>query len=363
MCENISENVNFYECYIVRENFNYLLSGECEIVAKFLIFALNKFMPLGVPCISQLTAARDALNRIQSNLDQNLNDQDIYLQASNKFYAMIAHVGIGKLPKDDNTHNVRPVINTMELLNMENQLVNQIETVLKALEQSDSLHDFCINYLEIQLSPIERNEHEAFLSQFGFDKDDLNRIKCVLKVNKPIWDTNYRSDIANEHYLFHVTDPQNMIEILKNGLVPISPHFHFTIRWLGHGIYFSGSVKPIMSSGEAMCILVCRVALGEIKALEFLKYNEKIDYWYPLERGGKNALLQKGDSYKTQYTFNETLNAKVLSLRTKKNPGQEDHKWRPDDEFLVQNGNQVKIEYIIQLNEIESAQYIIQEAK
>lgn len=93
--------------------------------------------------------------------------------------------------------------------------------------------------------------------------------------------------------------------------------------------------------------------MGEIKVLDILKYNEKNDFWYPLEKYGKQSLLQKGDSYKTEYTFNKTLNAKVLSLRKKKNPVDQDHKLRPEDEFLIQDANQAKIEYIIQFKDTE----------
>lgn len=165
-------------------------------------------MPLGVPDRKQLIAAREALDRIGVNINQNDSDHETFVRESNKFYAMMPHVGVGKLPKDDSNtvQNNRPVIKTIELVNMENQLINQIESVLDALQQNNSVDNFCANFLEIQFEPVRKSECKELLSNFNFDSDDVKQIENVLKVNKPIWDANYRSDLTNHYYLFYTID-------------------------------------------------------------------------------------------------------------------------------------------------------------
>lgn len=207
--------------------------------------------------------------------------------------------------------------------------------------------DYIYNsYFNINLKPIETNtdEYEQFRNNFGVDG-----IRRLFKVEKPEWTNNFQDDIGNHHYLFHSTSLVNTVNILKDGL-QIAPRHAFSYnRWLGRGIYFHGSVIATNSYKQKInnrIVLICRVALGNIKIAERCPFNQKPNYVFPLE-SGKHSIRQLG-SEQSEFEFNNAINA-YLPTGTKRLNGQWG-KWEPYDVFLVQNVNQVKIEYIIDLS-------------
>lgn len=310
-------------------------------IVKFIEYILDTYMPIGIYNLNQINDARSILNKPSVGTTQN----------SNSFYQMIHHAGWSDFEKGN-----RPPITKLKM-----EMLDILESVIKALEEGvkssgiNVLDHFCNEYLQIELKPISDSTEFTLCSAlegYGF----VN----LFKIEKNAWNLQFESAIGKDHFLFHATRAGNMIGILKDGLLPAPTYVNSINRWLGKGIYFFGSYEAAHKYAERnFCdiILVCRVALGNSVIISECRYNEDPNFKYPLPTN-KHSITQLGKKYRTVFKLNNDLQANIAIAQTFIQC--DSHSNYVDfDEFVVQNKNQVKIEYLVWVNHLVTNSYII----
>lgn len=338
-----------------------------KCIAEFIERMIDAYMPFGIFNSEGLSDARRVLTEIQLVLSGGRPIPDLYekklRKKSNQFYQMIPHI-------EFNFCRPRklPLIDTLTLCRNKMELIDRLEAVMGALEagrQTENMNplDFIYNnFMDADLRPIETEhaDYTTFVNEFSIEHTEM--IKCLFSMkfrHEPTTSTDERLT-ENVHYLFHATHSNNMIDILRDGL-RIAPNHVFSYnRWYGCGIYFYGDFKAVYQHANRLrqkIILVCRVELGNIEILEdcnnIYRYpNEP----YPLQ-DGKNSLKVCGRLTRSSFQFNDNFSAFVPLKSYSTHSVMEklsivsESSYRLDDEFVVLHENQVKIQYIIELND------------
>lgn len=336
-------------------------------VAVFLNRILDNYMILGIPNVQELNGAREVLRQIGESInsrpmrersdiiDENHHLHEFIFNQSNEFYQMIPHVGPGYF--SDIRRGFRPPIETEHIWRAKTEVLQRLETVLNIIEsgiQAEGVHPLdylCDNLLQTRITPIPTNEYGSFIKDFDISSKDSALIKGVFKVHKDTWDANFRNDIKKHHYLFHTAHMSKMMDILRDGLKVAPSHVVSLNRWLGKGIYFFGNSKAIFSyAGKLKCdvVLVCRVAMGETEIMKRNYDYRPPNYMHELD-DGKHSIRSLGRGYESTFDWNDEKNAYLPTGVD--STGEKGSHYDEHDEFLVQNEDQVKIEYIIELND------------
>lgn len=360
---------NYHEVNADHVNFASLFSTQPktklnESEVAFLSRVLDEYMPVGIPRLQELNNARKLLSEIEALIKSRPADDrnravdksdDLYakiIEKSSRFYEMIPHIGNGY--SKDIRKGPRPPIETTALCQSKKQTINQIQSVLQAIQTQNSqpLKYFCEDFLNVELTPIRKTDYKhEVIELFKFEKGNDVRFKNVFKVQKAAWNERFKSGIGNEHYLFHVTHLHSMIGILRGGLKILPTYAHSINKWLGRGVYFFGHSEGAFNFAKGRrIILICRVALGNSKVLEKFIYNDDLNRVYKLEEG-ENSLKAEGSVYRSKFAFDKRYRANLPDeLKQVAKPESVFSNFDRYDEFLVQDENQVKIEYIIELH-------------
>lgn len=331
-------------------------------IAEFIERMVDAYMPLGIFNSAGLNDARNVLYEIPRSLSSHsaANQIDI-IEKSNQFYKMIPHIEFNF----DQPRKLPP-ISTPECRRNKVELIEHIEAVTEAIQTgrrmgNRNVLDFIYHeFMNVELKPIlrEHSDYEAFTGNFSID--DSRPIKSLFSSRKPHLpaDSEVENTIGNVHYLFHSTHLANLIDILREGLRVAPNHVFSYNRWYGRGIYFYGNFKAAHHHANRLkqkVILVCRVALGNVETIENNLYMNPNDL-YQLQ-SDKSSLKASGSLHESRFEFNESYraylpsspNSDVEPLEMLNILGKSSY--RHDDEFLVQHQNQVKIEYVIELND------------
>lgn len=352
LCVHLQHYCGYYRMKIVFQNANHLQyiraqpkSQLNESVSKFLERMIDRYLPLGVPKYRQINEALTKLSEILRVTSEEPKDEetlekrkDLIIYLSNTYYEMMAHPsGRGQKQTDPNPNqsrkiNCRPPVHNIHLLTGKIEHVNIQILFIEAVEQGiqtknlNPLDYIYHKYLSVNLWPINSGtwEYCQFISYFRLISIS-NRLRSVFNVDKREWAERFRRDIGNQRYLFHSTHSANLVNILKNGL-QIAPNHVFSYnRWAGKGIYFHDRVDAAHSYARRLnhhIILVCYVALGNMEIIENCQFNKNPNYTHPLP-WNKQSLKQLGTGRSSFEQY---------------------------DEFIVQNEDQVKIEFILELS-------------
>lgn len=348
LCVHLQHYSGYYRVQIVFQNANHLQYARGQpksqlsaCVVEFVKRIIDRYVPLGIPKYRQIEEILTKLSEILRVLCESKFEIIVYL--SNTYYEMMAHPsGRGHKQTDPNPNrkNCRPPLDNIGLLTGKIEHMDHHISLIEAVEQGiqaenlNPLDYIYHNYLNVNLWPINSGtwEYRQFISYFGLASIS-SRLKSVFKVKKREWTERFRCDIGNQCYLFHSTHSANAINILKNGLQIAPKHVFSYNRWAGKGIYFHDGIAATHSYAQRLnhhIILVCWVALGNMEIIEKCQFNKNPNYVHPLPCN-KHSLIQlgSGQSYFEQY-----------------------------DEFIVQNVDQVKIEFILELQETETASHV-----
>lgn len=334
-------------------------------IAGFIERMINACLPLGIPNSTGLNDARNILNEIRQSLLSNqpngASNDRFLIEKSNKFYQMIPHIEFNfaqpkKLPK----------LNTEQLCNDKNTMIDHLEAVTGTIHtgrQTENINplEFVYNsYMNVELVPIlrEHSEYGAFITDFSIENSQ--HIKWLFSKRNHSTTSTDGNMSENFHYLFHSTHLGNMIDILKGGLRVAPDHVFSYNRWYGRGIYFYGDFGAAYHHANRVkqkIILVCRVAMGNIEILEnnVDKYTSSNSV-YPLG-ADNNSLQVYGSLSRSSFEFDQNYGAflprkpeitveplEMLKILCRSS-------YSHSDEFVVQQENRVKIEYIIELND------------
>lgn len=334
-------------------NTNHLLYNQPETNLSSIVFDsmklwLDKYMPLGIMPSSEIIRINEVLDEIDSEINGERDEEKIK-KLSDEYYVIIPWVGSGQS---------RCPIDTTELLQSRREKLHRFRDTIDALHRGrdsteNPLDYFCREWLNISITPIENETSEEYqILRECIDRTQHNdqfQIENILKIAY-LNDVDFQSDLDDQCYLYHSTYINNLIGILKDGLMVAPNHAYSCNRYFGPGIYFSDAAAMVLKkfgSNNFNCgiILVCRVALGK---RQDAKMNKLTDGKYPWE-DDTNSLVYEGRKFANTKDEHRVLNnAKIFNGELKKCT---DVIYGLDiyNEYIVKNENQVRIDYVIKL--------------
>lgn len=321
-------------------------------VRKLLIHLIDQWFPLGIPQSRHLLRAVHLLDCLK----RKINDGKVpELQHSNKFYALIPHVG-------DNQRRQR--FKTIEHCDNKIVFVNKMISAVECLEVADNkrntnpLDYFIENWLRIELHVLESNDQAYTILKKVVENtqhaESSRRfyVENIFRVDSMNSETNgdFSTNITENHrYLFHFTFGCNLPCILREGLEKAPKHIHSINRFLGEGIYFWDAIANAGLNYKSMnivYILVCRVALGrthQVKQL-YRKHDETLQW-----ESDVDSIFCLGEKFSSSRDDEEDFNGAKIYCGQLDERKPEDHGYSMYNEYVVRNKQQVNVEYIIKL--------------
>lgn len=331
---------------------NHLLYDQPEtkldsVVVDSMKLWLDKYMPLGIMPTSEFTRIEEILKDIDREINGERNEDRIK-KLSDEYYLVVSWVG---------GVSSRLSINTHELLSARTEKFNRLRDAIIALHcgkksTENPLDYFCREWLKMMFTPIHEMSEEFRIFRECIENTQHNdqfQIENILKIEY-LNNVDFQSDLKDHCYLYHSTYINNLIGILKEGLVVAPNHVYSHNRYFGPGIYFSDAAAMVLkrfASSNFNCgiILVCRVALG---TRQDAKMNNLTNGEYPWEDDA-NSLVYEGRQFAIAKNEHRILNeAKIFCGKLEKRTVSiYDHDIY--NEYIVKNANQVRIDYIIKL--------------
>lgn len=320
--------------YIKYFNAEYFSRGEPQSrqdnVVELLKYLLDKFMPLGFLHVCQVRKAREILHAIEAT-----NDDAKRIRLSKMFYETIPSMGI----------SCHQVIYNDELIARKKNHLKFVEDALYFLDegklrQINALDYFCEAFLQCELETLDQNSHqfqklEAWIRNTQQSGNSTYQIRNLFKMNQRSTEGFVQQAIPNHRYLFHSTYANNVLSILKFGLMPNSgapAAFN-----LGPGIYFSDTAAGVLGRFFGLInvgiIFVCRVALGQQH--EVTGYFDAND--------DSNAIYETNQSI----FFNKNNGNEINMAPFDGDMQIVSERLNGANEYVVPHPNQVKIEYIL----------------
>lgn len=226
------------------------------------------------------------------------------------------------------------------------------------LKKDNSIDHFVIKFLRAEITVVD-DESEEFqvLNEVVENTQHSNcprqfRLDEVFKVSL---NKKFHSKTSNHHYLLHYTFPNNLLGILRDGLLVAPDHIDSVLRRFGKGIYFWNAVAnagPQYASMKTIYIVVCRVALGRI---EKLSNSFKItEIKAILQKTGADSGFREGcySAYRTVRDKEINLNGANIFTGQIGNTHNKKKSWNNYDEYVVASADQVKVEFILKLKKI-----------
>lgn len=220
--------------------------------------------------------------------------------------------------------------------------------------EDNPIDHFIVSFLRAEISLVD-DESEEFQT-FNDVVQNTQHPNCprqfrLDKIFKVKLNKEFNSKASNHLYLLHYTFPNNLLGILRDGLLVVPDHIDSVLRRFGKGIYFWNAVAnagPQYASMKTIYIVVCRVALGRIEKLSnSFKITEIKEI---LQKTGADSGFREGcySQYRTVRDNEINLNgAKIFtgqigySHKRKKS-------WNNYDEYVVQS-EQANVEFILKL--------------
>jgi poly [ADP-ribose] polymerase len=221
------------------------------------------------------------------------------------------------------------VLNTNEKINKEMEVLDLYEDALNVLnkqfcsidEQYKNMNCEIKNVTDKQMEYIKDKINKSYADNHNFKLNVLNAFKVNQK-NAPDFDDS----IGHNVNLFHGTRSENVLGILSSNLkLPNTLNgVHKTGAMFGPGLYFANNCTKSAnysfgywsnSNYKKGYLLICKVALGNVYEVEQSQHFNKAPNGYNSVKGKKG-----------RYLYN--------------------------NEFIVYNENQVKIEYIVEVEKI-----------
>lgn len=368
-------NCGFYKMSIAYLNARHYMFDQTDSelqpdVKNFLLYLIDEYMPLGILDMKEIANAEQLLTEIyemikmmefhelQSEFHKPhlLNDVCSYRSLSDQFYRMIPHAGGDQR---------RPLINNYKIWNAKYELLIQMKSALNVLHEAhgntfNPLDYFCERWLKSTFKVCKRNSKNFqtianCIKRTQHLRDAvLFNIENIFVVNSRAH-ANFNDEIPNHRYLFHSTYANNILGILRKGLLVAPNYVHSVNRFFGNGIYFWDSAAAALNifrsnSFSEGIILVCRVALGKIQRVSdmpYLKHGQK----YPWE-DGYDSLFFRSKIYPESRNAKQYINGVPIYCGQMPTYSIEDydfHRYERYNEYIVKNANQIKIDYIIQL--------------
>ncbi|EGC30900.1 hypothetical protein DICPUDRAFT_40766 [Dictyostelium purpureum] len=220
---------------------------------------------------------------LNSSLISNFKQDNLEILSSKFFQNVPSKISTKKDRglKDSVINNMQSLIQHYELLEMMKDLTisfNSKKTEYQSNNHLDMKYyslNTDIRYLHPASSEYKLFMHIFREKEIHTRNEDFIEIVNVFRLEKEKENKNFNESIGNCQYLFHGTNPSNIVGILSKGLllpdiITSSGGKRSDFGYLGKGIYFSediiSSLKfiPGTSTGTSL-IIVSYVALGNVK--------------------------------------------------------------------------------------------------
>ena len=285
--------------------------------------------PLGVLTVAQIDKGQNYLDQLSVLLNKNKTksiENDI-IDLTGEFYTVVPHkFGRSKEAAQE------AIINSVEKLTAKQDTLQLMRDMLNVNSKGNVLADSAIEQkykaLDCKIGFLDKNdlkfkEIESHIIKSKVGYGSVGKVKNIYTLRRESEHAVFNKGIGNEKLLFHGSRVQNWVGILSRGiLLPknvVKLGVHRTdAGWLGHGIYFGDAINTSLAYAESgrrgtSFVAIATVALGKIK-----DYN-KITY----------GLIEPPSGYDSCHGVRGTQFA--------------------DDEFVIYNNNQQKLEYLIEI--------------
>ncbi|KAF8788729.1 Poly [ADP-ribose] polymerase tankyrase like protein [Argiope bruennichi] len=259
-------------------------------------------LPFGTLSVETLAAAEKVLKDIgdviaeKDNLRQNAKFQDKcaelmhkIVNLSEEFYQILPVYGyqyekLCPLFSEPDVHSKLKLIDNLLHIGLSSQLF--LGASLKAAEINPK--DYVYRSLNCNLTPLNQESQEAqMILQYIHNTSKNVEVQSIYAVHIPEQVEQFKTTkLSNHMLLWHGTRLSNMLSILARGLQVAPLGIQMNGHLFGKGIYFADMFKKSQKycyqhdSTKVKTILLCEVALGDIKEVDYnavFDPNEKFD--------------------------------------------------------------------------------------
>ncbi|GFY74230.1 poly polymerase tankyrase [Trichonephila inaurata madagascariensis] len=327
-------------------------------------------LPFGSLTMDTLVKAEKILKEIRDviaekdNLRQNVKSQEKFaelmhkiVKLSEEFYQLLPVYGFAyeklcPLFSPPDVHSKLKLIHNLQHIGLSSQLI--LGASLKFSEINPK--DYVYRSLNCNLNLLDPKSQEAqMILQYIHNTCLSNNVEVqsIYAVHLPEQFEHFKSlKLSNHMLLWHGTRLSNMLAILARGLQVAPLGVQMNGDLFGKGIYFADMFKKSQNycvqhySSKVKSILLCEVALGDIKEVD---YNLVVD---PAEKydSVKAVGHRQPDPSQTVYWKGMTVPigtpVNVLEQGTSTS-----HHYLNFNEYVVYNASQVCIRYLIQFTD------------
>ncbi|GFR16104.1 poly polymerase tankyrase [Trichonephila clavata] len=327
-------------------------------------------LPFGSLTMDTLTGAEKILKEIRDviaekdNLRQNVKSQEKFaelmhkiVKLSEEFYQILPVYGFAyeklcPLFSPPDVHSKLKLIHNLLHIGLSSQLILGASSKLSEINPKDYVY----RSLNCNLNLLDPESQEAqMILQYIHNTCLSNNVEVqsIYAVHLPEQFEHFKSlKLSNHMLLWHGTRLSNMLAILARGLQVAPLGVQMNGDLFGKGIYFADMFKKSQNfciqhySSKVKSILLCEVALGDIKEVD---YNLVVD---PAEKydSVKAVGHRQPDPSMTVYWKGMTVPmgtpVNVLEQGTSTS-----HHYLNFNEYVVYNASQVCIRYLIQFTD------------
>ncbi|VDK58089.1 unnamed protein product [Anisakis simplex] len=193
---------------------------------------------------------------------------------TNSFYRLIPIAGceVGALSVLDADHNIGAFEEVIEIL-LGFEITGRILTAAAEMRSSIDPYFYIMNAVECELTSMDSEDlMSQRILQYIYNSSPSCRVRAVFSVKSKEATQLFNENALrkeNHRYLWHGTKPENLIGILKLGLLAAPASALQTGQSFGKGIYFA----DLFTKSESYCTpsaaglkyaLLCQVALGKV---------------------------------------------------------------------------------------------------
>lgn len=242
--------------------------------------------PLGVLTIGQIDKGQAVLDEIAEVFEKKKKAQDTLTQLSGDFYTLIPH----KFGRSKEAA-LSAVINTADKINEKQDTLQLMRDMLNVNGKSNVLLNpqveqkyKALNCNIETVSPTQFKEMKEYIEK-SVVRGSRVKVKNIWKIQRVKEHEAFAKDVGNDKLLFHGSAVKNWVGILSRGLllpkIVVTLGVHRTdAGWLGNGIYFGNAACTAQNYAHpgkrgTRFMTVATVALGKIKEYRKITYGLK----------------------------------------------------------------------------------------
>jgi len=321
--------------------------------------------------LAKAAQAEQGKAAIDIDIDMLTKSYDKMNELSNEFFTLVPH-------KDYSFSSFQP-LTTVHLIEQKITLLTGLSDIstaskilMAATKRMDTMHPFDYVYratnLQIEHIPRTSEEFKALYSYATVTSQRSAGVRNIFRIQRkgePERMEKFKG-LENHFLLWHGSKVSNFLGIFSEGLRVAPPNAPVSGYAFGKGIYFADMLSKSMgytdtSSTGSQFVLLCEVALGNIKQLEQSDWNTTATEPYH----SCQALGQTCPDFKKSIVLPNGVTIPVGPVENHSHidtvPG---HEGQPPkrrnfgyNEYIVYNNAQVRLRYLVELGNESSGKY------